>query len=306
MHSASKKPTGKEKFLFLYNPTSGKRWSDRFDRSLRALIAKLDTPCSLEDIRYIKWPSFSTRVTQENITRIIIIGGDGSLRYTIEKMYHNNIDIEIAFIANGSANVAARSLGIPLKLAHAFHTATTKPARLVDIGIINKKHVFFIALVCGKVAEITTHATRHEKNLLGALAYGRHIPRLFRNYMKTPITITTDNMIDNTTINAHSIIVCNHLNIHALSPKRNIVHDDGKLDLFVIKNKNFGGLLWTIKQFYRNDTDSNLLTHIQFDTMRIHSEKHFCNTIHVDGDTVDLDNDTLMIETAKNGMQFVY
>ncbi|MEZ5877077.1 MAG: diacylglycerol kinase family protein [Tepidamorphaceae bacterium] len=55
----------------------------------------------------------------------------------------------MAFVPLGSANVAAISLGLPRALPKALELAVSGTPKPVDLGLIDNRHVFFIAAIFG-------------------------------------------------------------------------------------------------------------------------------------------------------------
>lgn len=146
----------------------------------------------IADSTKIDWPNIGEKISREKIDRIIVVGGDGALRFIMEQLCHQDIKTEVAFIPKGSANIAARSLRIPINFTKAFKRSTTGTAHKVDIGMINDRHLFFIACVCGKLAQLTTHTTRADKKELGAIAYVKNVKTISGPYRKEPIEILID------------------------------------------------------------------------------------------------------------------
>lgn len=302
MCSASKKHTGK-KILFIHNRSSGKEGERFFDLQIEKRCDEKLQKFEIADSHKIKWPELKDKLSRENIDRIVIIGGDGALRFIMEKFYHYDIATEIAFIPKGSANIVARSLGIPLKFKKAFENAVNRPAHKIDIGLINDKHLFFLACACGQLAKLTTETKRADKKRLGAIAYIKNMKTALGPYKEKSIEIITEQKKH--TLSAHSLIICNHLNLHLLKPKRGILHDDGILDLFIIKNKTFFSLLLAIKNFYRKKEKSNdTFEHIPFKKITIENNQLF-DSIHVDGDIIRID-DRVTIKSPSHKMKFVY
>ena len=258
----------------------------------------------IADSTKIDWPNIRKKISREKIDRIVVVGGDGALRFIMEKLCHQDVKTEVAFIPKGSANIAARSLRIPISFTKAFKRSTTGSARKIDIGMINDRRLFFVACVCGQLAKLTTQTTRADKKELGAIAYVKNVKKISGPYKEESIEILI-NEDTKKMLSTHSLIICNHLNIHTLKPKRGILHNDGKLDLFVIKNKKFSELFYAIHKFYQTTEKINqTFTQIPFKKIIIKNNPLF-KDIHVDGDIIHIDGD-ITIKTLSHKINFVY
>ena len=104
--------------------------------------------------------------------RVIVIGGDGTLREVASAILDRGYAVPVAFIPMGNANVVACELGIPLDTASSLELAlaSTPPERTIDVGIANGEA--FLAMVgTGFDAWVTRAIDRLRRSTLGRIFY---------------------------------------------------------------------------------------------------------------------------------------
>ncbi len=124
--------------IFFINPISG-------TKNKRKLEEKIIGRCSREgvafqilftsadgDYRFLK-----SKVEEDNITDVVICGGDGSLRFIITALL--NTDVQVGIIPSGSGNGLARTASIPLSIDEALDVIFKGNARPVDAIMINNR-----------------------------------------------------------------------------------------------------------------------------------------------------------------------
>jgi diacylglycerol kinase family enzyme len=84
--------------------------------------------------------------------RLVVVGGDGTLREAAATLHHRGIACELALVPMGNANVLARELDIPQDPAGAVRLLLTGRPRTLDAGRITAEdggtaEVFFLAMV---------------------------------------------------------------------------------------------------------------------------------------------------------------
>ncbi len=85
------------------------------------------------------------RDVSKRVDRIVVVGGDGSLRETIAGLGEERRRIEVGLIPIGNANVVARELGIPLDAEAALAALLESKPVLIDVGYANSE--LFLAVV---------------------------------------------------------------------------------------------------------------------------------------------------------------
>ncbi|MFN0263338.1 diacylglycerol/lipid kinase family protein [Tepidamorphus sp. 3E244] len=274
------------RYYAIYNENAGRSRADALARfrkffPSRGLQAQFSTAdgCNWDDVR--------KDIAEGQDVRFVVAGGDGTLRLVMERLWERDLldKVTMAFVPLGSANIAALCLGLPRALPRALELAISGTPRAVDIGLINNRHVFFIAAIFGAVSEVTVNARRSLKQRFGGLAYLLSIDRLLRNdYRGSEFQLSYDDGAgDRQEISSHSMIVCNQLSFGRLKPARAVLADDKHLDFFTLHNTRFWGLVPALWDYFRGKADSRVLRHRPFERA-VCKLQGFKGSVHLDGD----------------------
>lgn len=116
--------------------------------------------------------SFVLEAAQQNIKRIIVGGGDGSINEVVSALIENNItDISLAVLPLGTANDFASAATIPTADPYAaLLLAVTGSSYWVDAAQVNDRYFINIA-TAGFGAQVTATTPVALKNFLGGGAY---------------------------------------------------------------------------------------------------------------------------------------
>lgn len=293
-------------FFVIYNANAGKAKAGAVNR-LRTFFAERGLAATLTTIDACDWSAVRDCIARYDDVRFVVAGGDGTLRLLLEKLWTHDLleACTVAFVPLGSANVAALSLGLPMGFPRALEVAVSGTTRRVDLGLIDNRHVFFIAAIFGAVSNITVGARRDLKERFGGLAYLFCLDRLVRrNYRDSEFTVSFDENGQHQVIHSHSMIVCNHLNIGWLRPLRRILLDDKHLDLITLHNTRAWGLLHAAYDFFRGRRDSRVLRHRRVDRA-VYRLTGFTGHVHLDGDEFSDLTDTVDLRVMPHAARFV-
>jgi diacylglycerol kinase (ATP) len=230
-----------KKYLVVFNNESGKKKA----RSLKAHIYSKFK----ENNKSFKFISIKTLKIIANIEQydtIVAVGGDGTVLELLP--YVIKSDSKLGIIPCGTANLFASSLFIPENLNKALDILLMDHTSKVDIGKAGDKY-FSLRVGMGFDADIIKDATSELKHKFGYLAY---LLQGFINALRLTnksYKVTIDgNTFD---VNANSIIVANAGNMFkrffSVAPFGS--SNDGMLDVFILKTKNFAeflGVFWQI------------------------------------------------------------
>ncbi len=103
---------------------------------------------------------------------------------------------------------------------------------------------------------------------------------------------------------AHSVLICNHLNMYPWLPGRSVKPDDGKLNLFLLKGINVMGLVQAVIEFFTVKKNTQLLEHMPIEEVELIGQD-FDKKIHLDGDIVELNGDTIDIKVLPKRAKFI-
>lgn len=264
-------------------------------------------PAAFSTVDGCDWDAVADSIAHYDEVRFVVAAGDGTLRLVLETLWSRNLleKCTVAFVPLGSANVAALSLGLPRTFEGALELAVSGTARRVDLGLLNNRHVFFIAAIFGAISSVTVGARREWKERFGALAYLFSVNRLLKqDYRDGGFTFSVEDGGRSRRIRSHSMVVCNHLNIGMLRPSRRILFDDKRLDLITLHNTRAWGLARAAYDFFRGRRDSRVLRHRRI-TNAVCRLEGFKGHVHLDGDELTLGNERLDLRVMPHAARFV-
>jgi len=123
-------------------------------------------------VTFTKAPGHATEIAAQLVSNgtdvVAVAGGDGTICEAIEGMHAAGRGI-LAILPLGTGNDAARTLGLPLKLAEAAQVALNGGRRRVDLMRIGDR-VVFNAIGIGLLGDINLRAARIKK-VRGIAAY---------------------------------------------------------------------------------------------------------------------------------------
>jgi YegS/Rv2252/BmrU family lipid kinase len=84
-------------------------------------------------------------VREDNVDRVLVWGGDGTVRRCIHTILDDELDASIGILPAGTGNLLANNLGIPISLRDAVDIAVHGEPRAIDAGVINDQHFAVMA-----------------------------------------------------------------------------------------------------------------------------------------------------------------
>ncbi len=273
-------------FIVFINPISG----TRNKKDIRLLIEKKLTESKVsyqvlpteKDGKYL---FLSEKIIAENITDVIVCGGDGTVNQITSYLQKTNVQVGI--IPMGSGNGLAFTAGIPKDPAKALDVILNGKASFIDAFMINKNYSCHLCGL-GFDAQVSHDFARQAKR--GPSTY---IKQTIRNFFKaTPyhFEITANGRTFSTKAFFVSIANSNQFgNRILIAPKASL--SDGLLDIVIVnKAGKFGLIFKLIKQISSGkiasvrNTDKTIH---YFNTKKI-SIKNFDNApFHIDGEPME-------------------
>jgi len=276
------------KLLFFINPISGVRNKKKLEEKI---VSKCMAEGALHEILYTNkegnYDYLPQKVSDNQVTDVIICGGDGSISPIVSHLL--NISVNIGIIPLGSGNGLARSAGISPNLNRSLNIVFTGTPKYVDAFLVNNKlgcqitGFGFDALIAGEFAKerkrgLSTYTQLAVKNFLKARTYEFEISA------------------DNLQINLRAFIVCvsnanqfgNNLKI---APRASL--QDGLLDLVILKQTSKMSILVSFVNHLIfgkkiSDIPKAGRKHIlYFNTSEVTILNRDMAPIHIDGDPVD-------------------
>jgi diacylglycerol kinase (ATP) len=134
----------KEKMLFIMNPISGGRKKDVFLSLLKEFTKKSKYSVELKKTEHGGHASQIAReAVQAGFTKIIAVGGDGTVNEIAKELVHTNTSLGI--IPFGSGNGLARHLKIPMDSKKALDLLDSGESNSIDVGFMNGQAFFCTA-----------------------------------------------------------------------------------------------------------------------------------------------------------------
>jgi diacylglycerol kinase family enzyme len=231
------------KLAVIYNPRSGRH---RVEKTLHQLIALLPHEDAIVDA----WNIQECTITAAELAGrdcVVVIGGDGTLRTILQVLLDANLDIPIALVPRGSANLLAKSLGIPFTTAGAARSILGGTTVAVDVGRLSTGEYFVGAFALGYFSHRVTATDRQLKKVAGFAGYLWS----FIRETKLPEHNFSFMVDDRTyTIQGHSLFIVNTSNLFGIHSSRVADFRDGIFELTVTTNKTFLSLINLLIDFY--------------------------------------------------------
>jgi len=271
-------------FHFIVNPNAGSKNKAKYTKLIQ-LIKSNDAHIIWETTEPLEAVDFAKKALDEGATRIIAVGGDGTINEVASVLVGKSISLGI--IPVGSGNGLARHLNIPLNYKKAFQKALVGATIKIDVGHINDKPFFCTAGVGFDAAVAHQFANSKGRGLLNYIK--ATIITLFKY---KPIQVSVNNApVEN--IFSLSIANANQFGNNAfISPFSNI--QDGQLELVKIGilNKWKAGII-AVRLFKKSIHHSNDVHILACKTASIYYAKNA--PIHIDGENLVTDNELLNI-----------
>lgn len=269
---------------YIINPHSGASNKDRF----LSIISLLKT-----DPKHVIWETtetleaveFTKKAIQQNASKIIAVGGDGTINEVASVLIGSSIPLGI--IPVGSGNGLARHLKLPLNYKKAFQKTLVGASIKIDVGYINNKP-FFCTAGIGFDAAVTHRFARSKGR--GLINYIK--ATLFTLFKYQPIQVRVNEGASEKVFSLSIANASQFGNDAFISPFSNI--QDGQLELVKIGllNKLEAGIL-AVRLFNKNIHESTKVTVHPFQTTSIQYAKNA--PIHIDGENLLTENELLKI-----------
>ena len=164
--------SAKSRFLAIVNPVSGTRDREEkltlFDAAFARAGANGVILETAPDGDRSKWVDAA-----RNSSAVLVGGGDGTLLDVVETLVRADVDTPVGHVPFGTANVIAKTLGLPDDPEVALDELIGSPRVLsVDLGrAVEADRYFLVMAAAGFPADIVEGAPRELKTNFGGLAY---------------------------------------------------------------------------------------------------------------------------------------
>jgi len=223
----------RRKFLFFVNPISGTGNKAALVSSIELTMKNAGFPFSIAHTNASgNYSHLPQKITNEQITDVVICGGDGSISQIGSYLRGN--PVRIGIIPRGSGNGLALSAGIPKNIKKAFNIILAGKAKPIDAFTINDK---FSCMLCGLGFDAKIAHEFAKASSRGLKTYTRLTLQNWVLAKTFPFTISADGKTFS--CNAYFISVANANqfgNNMRIAPGASL--NDGLLDVVVVKKMN--------------------------------------------------------------------
>jgi len=231
------------KIIYLINPISGTKEKD-------SLVQLISSKTKWQNIGFEILPTVASgdysflkeKIKEENITDIVVCGGDGSVNQVVHSLAHLNLQFGI--IPMGSGNGLAFAARIPKPPTKALDIIFAGHSKLTDAFMVNEQ---FACMLCGlgfDAAVAHEFATQPKR---GLKTYAGLTTRKFFTAEAYPFEIESNNLHFQSEAYFISIANSNQFgNNFTIAPQAKLA--DGLLDIVIVKKSGKPMLLWNVFQ----------------------------------------------------------
>ncbi len=229
----------KKKALVIFNPMAGKKKLLNTRRTIETTLKKAGYQYDFfETLPVANQPL--EQFAKKKYDRIVVSGGDGTVAEVTSFLIERKIKTPLVIIPQGSANILAVSLQIPLVPGMALRRGLKKEGRALDAMKINRKRYGMIATGVGYDTMVMAETPRYLKRKIGFFAYLWTVIKTILYYHAHPYKLTIDGKRFTTiakTIMAFNILPLGNLKITKPFIGTPISPEDGKLNIFSLNPK---------------------------------------------------------------------
>lgn len=158
------------KLLLIINPHAGMRQSKRFVSDIVDLYTAEGFLCTVATTQARGDAALYAAEYGADFDRIVCIGGDGTFNEVVSGVMQGGVHTPLGYIAAGSTNDFAASMGIRTNIMQAARDAVRCEPRVLDVGRFNDRYFAYVAS-CGAFTRLSYDTPQNAKNILGRAAY---------------------------------------------------------------------------------------------------------------------------------------
>jgi diacylglycerol kinase (ATP) len=280
---------------FILNPNSGNK-SNRYRMGILEKLQKIPN----SELHITQYPGHAKEIVhnlinEHNATRIVAIGGDGTVNEIGACIQGTNIALGI--IPIGSGNGLARHLGISMQFNKALKQALQGKEHLIDTLSWNDKP-FFCTAGIGFDAEVASKFARG--NGRGLFNYIKATLQTLKTYQSTKLNLADGELED-----LYSLTIANanqYGNNAYISPFSNL--QDAQFEVVKIKKGN----IWQIGQLgislFFKTINKQQIVHI-FSTDSFEMRVAIGTKFHLDGESLRTDEEIIKIKIFAKNLKIV-
>jgi diacylglycerol kinase (ATP) len=277
------------KFIYFINPISGTRGKGLLLDIIKNKTTEKNIPFEiLHTNAEAKYGFLKQKIVAENVTDVIVCGGDGTVNQITNALLGTQVNIGI--IPMGSGNGLAFAAKIPKRIHKALECVFTGNAVFIDSFYINKK---FSCMLCGLGfdAQVAHDFAKQRKRGLST-----YVKQSTKNFLKAK-HYTFELILDGKSITSEAFFISiansNQFgNNFTIAPQASL--HDGLLDIVVVNKMSKLRMIWSVlkqirkgqvrlyedKKYHRNDIH-------YFQTKKITIKNPQFAPLHIDGDPAE-------------------
>ena len=174
-----------------------------------------------------------SEIDQNQFSRIIAAGGDGTMNLCVNAMVKYDIHLPLAILPAGTANDFAYYFELPSDIDYQLDIALGNKTTKSDVGVVNDRCFINVAAL-GALIDVSQKTDPNLKNAIGTLAYYLKAVTEIPQIRALPVKLTTPEQVYEE--NIYFMVVMNGESaggFRKLSPESNM--NDGKLDVIAFK-----------------------------------------------------------------------
>jgi len=177
----------------------------------------------------------AAKAVKDGVDIAVAVGGDGAVFQVVNSIAGS--DTMLGIIPKGTGNLLAGNLGVPADVDKAVKVLLEGAPRQIDLGRVKIEGAdrdFAVACGVGFDANVMDATDPNQKRRWGKLAYVAAAVREGRKVKEVSHEITIDGRTITTA--AAQVFIANFGRIGSfVEPRRRVIPDDGKFDVFVVR-----------------------------------------------------------------------
>ncbi|WP_096189408.1 diacylglycerol/lipid kinase family protein [Evansella halocellulosilytica] len=274
----------KNRALIVYNPASGRKKNHKTFPFIKEALSKFGYHLTIHQlVTFSGYDPVIRNACRKKFNAIFIVGGDGTINFTIQTIAAERYRPPIGIIPFGTSNEFAQFLKIPSKIDRALSIIAKKSIRTIDIGKFGDKYFANIASA-GWLSDITYETSPFLKSYLGEFAY---ILYFFKTFFTTK---QADSISVKTVKHKHPFEDLSLFLImkgNGVGPFERLIHqsddNDGCFHLIICKNVNrFSFFIALVNKMLHLPLKQTVIQHLKVESASFTIPQHI--NINLDGD----------------------
>jgi diacylglycerol kinase (ATP) len=277
------------RFIYFINPISGTKGKDALLHLIKEKTMAQHIPFEILPTNAAgNYAYLIEKIKAENITDVIVCGGDGTVNQIGNALL--GVDVNIGIVPMGSGNGLALAAKISRKATKALAIIFKGNTALIDAFYINEK---FSCMLCGLGFDAQVAHDFAKQKTRGLSTYVKQSLKNFLIAKPYEFTLTVNNNHIKTEAFFISIANSNQFgNNFTIAPKASL--QDGLLDIVIVNKMSKARMLWTIlkqikigevrpyedKKYHSTDIG-------YFQTAKLSIQNPTLAPLHIDGDPVE-------------------